>query len=68
MEQIDVHDLPEPVAQALATIAQAVRQELEGHAADKPSGEGGKIKAWPLGVKEPLTREAIYEERLDQNF
>lgn len=57
---IDVHDLPEVIAQAIAQNVQAVRQEL------KKNGKTPEpLGVWPLGSTPPLTRDEIYGDRLD---
>lgn len=61
MDTIDVHDLPEPVARALESLAESLRRQL--HPEDAPStGPRVELKTWPGKVIEPLTRREIYED------
>lgn len=57
---IDVHDLPEAVAEAIAQNVQALRQQL------KKNGKTPEpLGVWALGSTPPLSRDEIYGDRLD---
>ena len=64
MRAIDVHDLPEPVAKAVAETVQALREQFnkngEHHAAPLP--------VWPLGSFGTLGRDEIYDDYLDRKL
>lgn len=57
---IDVHDLPEAIAEAIAQHVRALRQGLK-----KNGKSAGPLGVWPLGSNSPLSREEIYGDRLD---
>jgi hypothetical protein len=61
MKHIDVHDLPEPVARAIQTTVEAVRQQLKqpGPAAPRPVKD---LPRWEGTVLGRLTREEIYDD------
>ncbi len=59
MQTIDVHDLPEPIARAIAAMVEAVRQRLAPPAIRPPSRE---LPRWPGTVLGTLSREEIYDD------
>lgn len=59
MQTINVEDLPEPVARALAAVVQTMREQLRTTAEQRPRV---KLPARPGKVIGPLTREKIYED------
>jgi hypothetical protein len=61
MKTIDVADLPEPVAEALAVIAQRVREQIQSPPPRSPR-KRVTLRARPGTVLAPLTREEIYED------
>jgi len=64
MTNIDVHDLPEPMARAIAETVETLRQRLQ----KKKEGRAHfSLPNWSLGVKGKLTREEIYDY-LDDRF
>lgn len=63
MHTIDVHDLPEPMANAIAQTVQALREQLQ------KNGENHvDLPLWPLGSAHPLSREEIYNDHLDRKL
>jgi hypothetical protein len=60
MQHIDVSDLPEPVARAIETMVQALRQQLAEPAAIKPPTR--ELPRWEGQVTGTLTREEIYDD------
>ena len=58
MDTIDVRDLPEPMARAIAQTVEHLRAELKRHPDDAAPQ---KEVSWPLGVKGTLRREELYE-------
>ncbi len=61
MQSIDVSDLPEPIARALESMIQTLRQQL-AHPA--PRNASHDLPKWEGKVLGKLTREEIYDERL----
>jgi hypothetical protein len=59
MQTIDVHDLPEPIAQAIAAMVEAVRQRLAPPASKSMPRE---FPRWPGTVIGTLSREEIYDD------
>jgi hypothetical protein len=59
MEQIDVHDLPEPVARAIQAMVEELRRQL-GPAA--PKKQGKELPRWEGRVLGSLTREELYDD------
>lgn len=60
MQQIDVSDLPEPVARAIEAMVEALRKQLDTVALDK--GEQRKeLPLWQGDILGSLTREEIYD-------
>lgn len=57
METIDVHDLPEPMARAIADTVEHLRQQLTRRNPELPTA----LPVWSLGVRGDLTREEIYD-------
>lgn len=58
METINVKDLPESVAQAIATMVHTIRQQLQAEGKKQPV----PLPTWegkPIGK---LTREEIYDD------
>lgn len=60
MKSIDVEGLPEPVAQALASMADVLRHQLTAPE-HRESRAPVDLPLWPGTVKGGLTREEIYE-------
>ena len=60
MNTIDVHDLPEAVAKAVAETVQALREQFS------KIGDhlGPRLPAWPLGSAGTLGRDEIYDDHL----
>jgi hypothetical protein len=70
VENIDVHDLPEEEAQMVAAFVEFLRRRRKRRPQDEkearvppPGQKAGESRfaEWALGVKEPLTRQEIYE-------
>jgi hypothetical protein len=61
MKTIDVDGLPEPVAQAIAALVQAIRAQLRTQAEAHPP-QKVELPSWPGNVTSRLTREEIYED------
>ena len=64
MEQIDVHGLPEEEVQLIAAFVEFLRARRQEHrqpTAAAPAEQEPAFAAWPLGVKDTLSREEIYE-------
>jgi hypothetical protein len=59
MEQIDVHDLPEPVARAIQAMVEELRRQL-GPAA--PKKQAKELPRWEGQVLGNLTREELYDD------
>ena len=60
MQTIDVSDLPEPIARALETMIQTLRQQFRHPVSTEPSRE---LPKWEGEVLGKLTREEIYDDR-----
>jgi hypothetical protein len=60
MKAIDVEGLPEPIVQALAAIADALRHHLTNGGLGEPRAPVD-LPLWPGKVNGDLTREEIYE-------
>jgi hypothetical protein len=58
MESINVEGLPEPVARAIQTMVQALREQL----AQEQRKEPAELSVWPGTVIGALTREEIYDD------
>lgn len=61
MQAIDVHDLPDPVAEALAETVRRLREQLN------KNGETHTQRplSWALGTIGKLRRNEIYDDHLD---
>jgi hypothetical protein len=61
MDTVDVKDLPDPVAQAIQAMVDALRAQL---AENKPGNQKqpGKLPVWPGHPIGSLTREEIYDD------
>lgn len=59
MKTIDVEDLPEPVAQAVAAMVEALRQQL-AKKEEKPKRV--ELPSWPGTVIGSLSRKDIYSD------
>ena len=57
MDTIDVHDLPEPLAKAVAETVRNLREQL----CRKESQGEVEFPVWPLGVTGKVAREEIYD-------
>lgn len=57
MDAIDVRDLPEPVARAIADTVQAWREQLHKEACSRPAD----LPVWSLGAIGRFTGEEIYD-------
>ena len=59
MQNIDVHDLPEPVAKAIEVMVQTLRNQA---AAEKgPRSVPTQLPSWPGTVIGKLSRTEIYD-------
>lgn len=63
MHSIDVHDLPEPIAEAVAATVNALREQLNRNGSGKPDWS-----AWSLGTIGALDRNELYEDYLAQKL
>jgi hypothetical protein len=61
MEQIDVRDLPEPVARAIQAMVEELRRQL-GQAA--PKKQVKELPRWEGRVLGNLTRDELYDDVL----
>lgn len=59
-QQISLEGLPEPVARAIEVAVEMARQM--SNIKRESSQPVPPLPVWDLGVKEPLTREAIYDD------
>ena len=59
MQSIDVHDLPEPVAQEVAATVQALREQF-----NKNGKNVAQFPVWSLGCTGTLGRDELYEDYL----
>ena len=59
MDTIDVSGLPEPIAQQLQAMVQALREQLSE---EKPGKQRAKLPVWQGSVKGALRREQIYDD------
>ncbi len=66
MENIDVSDLPEPVAQAIAKMVEELRRQLGKPEATTKRKQAGPVKLSLIdgAVIGTLRREEIYDERV----
>ena len=64
MYTIDVHDLPEPVARAVAETVQALREQFNKNGNQTTP----QLPAWPLGTSGTLGRDEIYNDILDEKI
>ena len=62
MKAIDVEGLPEPVAQALATIVDMLRRKRTATAVQEQPRQKVELYTWPGKIIGHLTREEIYED------
>lgn len=58
MQNIDVSDLPEPIARAIEAVVQTLRQQLPQPVQQEKTFE---LPRWEGQVLGKLTREEIYE-------
>lgn len=58
MNTIDVHDLPEPMAKAVAETVEHLRHQVNKR---REAAGVEELPVWPLGVKGTLSRQEIYE-------
>jgi hypothetical protein len=65
MESIDVRDLPEPMAEAIRMMVEALRDQLASPRknGDRPNPSPVELPVWHLGIIGNLTRKEIYDER-----
>jgi hypothetical protein len=61
MKTINVEGLPEPITQALDNVVHVLREQLRRGEARAPR-ERVQLPTWPLGTKDALRREAIYDD------
>lgn len=59
MNTIDVSGLPEPIAQQIEAMVQALREQLRGR---KPEKQRVKLPVWRGSVKGSLRRNQIYDD------
>lgn len=64
MESIDVHDLPDAVAQAIAETVQTLREQFNKNGKRGTNG----LPLFDLGAKGRLGRDEIYHDHLDRKF
>ena len=57
MKTIDVHDLPEPMAKAIADTVENLKAQIQKRQSGRQPRE---LITWPLGAKGCLSREEIY--------
>jgi hypothetical protein len=62
MRTIDVHDLPEPVARAIETMVQSLRDQARAEATKPSVSESVQLPAWPGTVLGTLRRGDIYDD------
>jgi hypothetical protein len=62
MQSIDVRDLPEPVAKAIAAMVQSIRQQVARGAAPPPTARPIKLPVWRGQVIGELRRREIYDD------
>jgi hypothetical protein len=55
---IDVHDLPEPMARAIADTVESLKAQMRKR---QNGTQPLEPTTWPLGVKGRLSREEIYD-------
>lgn len=63
MKQINVEGLPEAVVEAIEALVEALRAEF---GSSETRGRRVELPKWPGKVIGTLTREEIYEDRLDR--
>ena len=61
MEQIDVRDLPEPVARAIQAMVEELRRQLVQAA---PKKQAKELPRWEGRVLGNLTRDELYDDVL----
>ena len=59
MDTIDVSGLPEPIAQQLQAMVQALREQLSK---ENTGNQRVKLPVWQGSVKSALRREQIYDD------
>lgn len=57
MTTIDVHDLPEPLARAVAETVRHLREQLQ----KKTTNDLGALPEWNLGARGRVARDEIYD-------
>ncbi|HEX4053313.1 MAG TPA: hypothetical protein VHX86_03520 [Tepidisphaeraceae bacterium] len=62
MRTIDVHDLPEPVAKAIETMVQTLRNQAKADKSRNPRREPAQLPSWPGTVLGTLRRAEIYDD------
>jgi hypothetical protein len=63
MESINVSDLPEPVARAVAVLVESLRHQIAAKAAREVQGPARELPRWEGQVIGKMSREEIYEDR-----
>jgi hypothetical protein len=63
---LDLRGLPEPIAEAIVQLVEAIRQQLP--APDKANQTPVKFPVWEGKVIGPWKRSDLYEEHLDRKF
>jgi hypothetical protein len=59
MEHIDVHDLPQPVVRAIASMVDEIRRELGRGTAQR---EAKELPLWDGQIIGSLSRDEIYDD------
>jgi hypothetical protein len=64
MQNIDVRDLPEPVAKAMAAMVQSIRSQMPRHRIRKEpkTSRPASLPKWRGRVTEALHRREIYDD------
>ena len=62
MQSIDVRDLPEPLAKAIAAVVQTIRQQAAGGRGSDASRQPANLPVWRGRVIGELHRREIYND------
>ncbi len=62
MQSIDVADLPEPVAKAMAAMVESVRTQIHQSEKEQKHLQPAELPKWPGQVIGPLNRREIYDD------
>jgi hypothetical protein len=61
MREIDVHDLPEPVAKAIEAMVQSIRNQSKGNGNGRGTAKPVELPKWSGNVMGALRRAEIYD-------